>query len=98
MGLSLAGSFLQLNVPERFGTAGGGKGIPAQGVPVLPLANTPWNSAGESLIPQVSSNLLFRPLCLLLKDAGCLQWLFFFFSFLSPQSLRRMCCSQRSTA
>lgn len=36
-----AGSFLQLNMTERFGMDGGGKGIPAQGVPVLPLANSP---------------------------------------------------------
>lgn len=34
-------SFLQPNMTEWFGMAGGGKGIPAQGVPVLHLANSP---------------------------------------------------------
>lgn len=36
-----AGSFRQPNMTEQFGMAGRGKGIPAQGVPVLPLANSP---------------------------------------------------------
>lgn len=34
-------SFLQQNMTEWFGMAGGGRGIPAQGVPVLHLANSP---------------------------------------------------------